>query len=204
MVRRRIGFAPVGITTAVMLACGIALAACQPSHYAVTQDRAYSPSEFHYATANKDVRTVIRGNPFDGPKDRLEAVILDAMQPVNWGFEGPYTPRTRFTTQPDGSANENYRIEVSFRRDDLAAPAAICAGGGGGDSSSPSTAIVARMAFCYQDRLLSTTVGHLDSPEGVYDPRFHRLIARMTRDLFPQRDFREGDVARRNARFGLP
>jgi hypothetical protein len=180
-------------------AVGILVAACQPSHYATVQDQgAYSPSEFRYATANKDVRTIIRGNPFAVPEPAVEAVVLEAMQPVHWGFELAYTPRTHFTTEPDQSANLNYRIEVSFRPADVGAPSLICTGGNpDGVSAEPET-VRARMAFCYREQLLSTTVGTLDGPRGLDDPRFAEMITRMTRDLFPHRDFRDGDDDRRS------
>jgi len=179
-----------------MLAVAGVLAACQPTHYAVTQDRAYSPAEFRFASANKDFRTVISGNPFMAPDSDLESVVIDAMQPRNWGFEQAYTPRTHFTTRPDDSANQDYRVEVSFRAEDVATVTSLCAGQPDATASGQQGMIRARMAFCYRTQMLSTTVGALAEPSGLDDPRFRRLIVRMTRDLFPHREFRKKDTPR--------
>lgn len=174
------------------------LSACEPARYATTQDRIYSPAEFRYASANKDFRTVISGNPFSAPDAQLESVVLEAMQPRNWGFDQAYTPRTRFTTRPNESANEDYRVEVSFLAEDVGNVTSLCAGQPGRAAAAEDGVIRARMAFCFQTQILSTTVGTLTDADGVRDPRFRRLIVGMTRDLFPHREFREGDSRRLN------
>ena len=182
----------------MLMSAGGMLAACGTAHYAATQDRVYSPSEFRYASANKDFRTVITGNPFVEPESALESVVVEAMQPRNWGFDQAQMPRTRFTTDPDESANLDYRVEVSFRAEDVATVTSLCAGQPVASREPEAGTIRARMAFCYRTQILSTTVGTLEEAKGLNDPRFRSLIIRMTRNLFPHRDFRERDTLRRD------
>ena len=80
------------------------LYACQPAVYSLTQDRAYSPSEFKYAAEGKDLNTVVTGNPFDIPDGAFKAMVLEAMQPAHGAFELARTPRTQFSSEPDESA----------------------------------------------------------------------------------------------------
>ena len=52
-----------------------------------------------------------------------------------------------------------------------------------------------RMAFCRGGQILSMTVAEFDGITDPLDGRFQRLVTRLTRDLFPHRDYRGDDGA---------
>lgn len=183
---------------AVALLAAAGLAACQPAVSSVTQDRAYSPSEFRYAAENKTLATVITGNPFAMPKAAFDGAVLAAMQPVNWGFPLARTPRTRFATTPDETSNLDYRVEVLFAPAEESA--ALCDGTARVQALQRQRPIRARMAFCHRTQLLSTSVGRLDEANGPSDPRFRRMVAQMTSALFPHRDDREDAIGEHGLR----
>jgi hypothetical protein len=183
---------------AVALLAAAVLAACQPAVSSVTQDRAYSPSEFRFAAENKALVTVITGNPFAMRKAEFDGAVLAAMQPVNWGFPLARTPRTRFTTTPDETSNLDYRVEVLFAPAE--ASPALCEGTARVKASPRQRPIRARMAFCHRAQLLSTSVGRLDEAASPSDPRFRRMVAQMTSALFPHRDNREDAIGEHGLR----
>jgi hypothetical protein len=88
----------------VPLVALVLLAACSPGVYSVIQERAYSSAELRYAAQDKDLLTVIHGNPFETNDALFREAVLGAMQPANWGFDVAFTPRTRLTDRPDESA----------------------------------------------------------------------------------------------------
>ncbi len=180
---------------AVAVVPALVLYACQPAVYSLTQGRAYSPSEFKYAAEGKDLRTVVKGNPFDIPDGAFEAMVLEAMQPAHWAFELARTPRTRFTSEPDGSAKLDYRVEVDFLAGALVAPGEMCERAEAPAQAAHDGRVQARMVFCYRDQLLSTSVGGLTDVAVADDPRLLRMVARMTRDLFPHRDYRRSSLS---------
>jgi hypothetical protein len=173
------------------------LAACSPGIYSVVQERAYSPAEFRYAAQNKDLLTVIRGNPFETEDALFRDAVVAAMQPENWGFDVAFSPRTRLTEQPDDSARTEYFVAVLFDGSDDEA-LAICRG----DDAAPEGATAAgsetsnaRMAFCRNGQVLSMALAELDGLTDPFGEPFQRLMARLTRELFPQRDYRGDDGA---------
>ena len=144
----------------LLLTCFLTGCAGEPRVYAVIQDRAYSPSEFRVASQHKAFPTIISGNPFPLPDQQVQADILAAMQPANWWFSTAFTP--------DPAA---YCIPTS----DAATKTAM-----GGS-------VTARMAFCRDKMLLSTSHGAVDDIDSSTHPRFQEMITRMTMALFPQR-----------------
>lgn len=181
-IARAIGAAVIGIAL---------LAACDMSVRAVQQDRGgYSPSEFRYAAQNKDLLVEIEGNPFSLPAEDVAARVEAAMQPMHWGFEQAFTPRTRLTRKPGTSANPDYHVAVAFAGRALDEPALMCQALLREPTPAQVTPIRARMAFCRRAQLLSTSYGEIEAATGLNDRRFLSLVSRLTRELFPQRDFR--------------
>lgn len=169
-----------------------ALGGCagEPDIYAIVQDRAYSPSEFKHAAANKAFRTVLAGNPFGKtPTREVHDAVLAAMQPVNWYQPLPFTPHTRFTDAPNGQDNPRYHVVVALNPDESDSDwtGAPCADSAIPPTHGPGDEITARMVFCRDGAPLSLTHGTLDGKAGPDDPRFRRMITRMTMELFPQR-----------------
>jgi hypothetical protein len=179
---------------AVAVAAIAFLVACDASFRGVQQDRGgYSPSEFRYAAQNKDLLVEIVGNPFSLSAEDVAARVEAAMQPGHWGFEQAFTPRTRLTRTPDNSANLDYHVAVVFAGAALDEPIRMCDAPTAEPASAQITTIRARMAFCRRAQLLSTSYGEIEAVAGPDDRRFLGLVSRLTRELFPQRDFRDGD-----------
>lgn len=194
-------------STSLILLLLLALSGCagEPDVYAVIQDRAYSPSEFKAAAANKAVRTVVAGNPFTQttPMRVTHNAVLAAMQPVNWWQPLPFTPKAYFTDTPKGQHNPRYHVVVALNPDDAGSDwyDAPCAGKGAPPTLEPSENLTARMYFCRDTAPLSLSHGTLPAPTSSDDKRFRRMITRMTMALFPQRrDDRDCFNARRKGR----
>ena len=170
----------------------LAAAACEPAVRSVTQSRLYSPTEFRFAAGGKTLYTVIRGNPFDAPQFRVEGAVIAAMQRGMLHTDTALTRRPEFTTDAAAAARPDYRVALVLNPAAGVDAAGLCADSGGAPIAPPGDGIVARMAFCHLDRVLSTSHGTLASAEDPADPRFGRMIAFMTRELFPFRNFRDG------------
>ncbi len=162
----------------------------EPDVYALIQDRAYAPSEFRHAAANKPVRTVIAGNPFPKTTERAaHDAVLAAMQPVNWHQPLPFTPRTYFTDTPKGEHNPRYRVVVALNPDETKNgwKSAPCAEENTPPTLGPLDDHTVRMVFCRDEAPLSISHGTLNGNATPDDKRFRRMIARATMELFPQR-----------------
>lgn len=172
------------IPALILLAAGCA---GEPEVYAIVQDRAYTPSEFRFASQHKDFPTVFSGDLFDRPRREVRDAILAAMQPGNWWFSEAFTPRTRFTDAPAGASP--YRVTVSLNPEQDVGPDRYCTPRDTTPAAGPSGTgeIEVRMAFCVGETLLSTSHGALEDVASPSDPRFRRMITQMTMALFPQR-----------------
>ena len=180
-------------TLAVLLA--LAATACESSVYSVTQDRLYSPARAHYAAGAKSLNTIIRGNPFDSPQDLVNGLIIDEMRRGMRGVDTALRRRPIFTIDAAGDAAGDYLVAVALNPEPGADPASLCADPRGvavSQAAAPAGRIEARMAFCFDGRVLSIAHGVVDGVIDPKDPGFRRLIATMTRALFPFRGFRDG------------
>lgn len=170
----------------------IALAGCagEPQIYSIVQDRAYSPSEFRHAAANKAFRTIIAGNPFDKtPTHKVHDAVLAAMQPANWYQSLPFTPKTYFTDTPKGEHNPRYHVVVALNPDDADGDwaAAPCADDIVPQTLGPRDEYTVRMVFCRDGVPLSISHGALEAPAKSDGARYRGMITRVTMELFPQR-----------------
>lgn len=176
----------------------LAATACDTSVYSVTQNRLYSPARAHFAAGAKNLRTIIRGNPFATPQERVNGLIIDEMRRGMGRVDTALRRRPRFTidTAESGAADSrpDYWVALALNPAAGVDAATLCA-----DPKSvavtPATApvgrIEVRMVFCFDGRVLSTTHGALEGAIDPTDPRFRRMIAAMTRELFPYRKFRD-------------
>ncbi len=177
--------------TSIALFVLLALSGCarEADVYAIVQDRAYSPSEFKHAAANKAFRTVIAGNPFKSAQTRaVHDGVLAAMQTANWWQPLPFTPKTVFTETPKGLHNARYHVVVALNPDEgknwYSAP---CAGQGKPPTLRATEEIKVRMIFCRDTAPLSISHGTLPGPATPDETRYKRMITRLTMELFPQR-----------------
>ena len=166
--------------------------ACQPEVYSVTQDRLYSPSEFRFAAGAKEVFTNIRGNPFGSPDGQFEALVLGAMQRGVQHIDTALVRRPTFTTRRERAARPDYRITLVLNPKEGVGAAEVCSAPDGVAIAPGGGGLRARMVFCRDGRVLSTSFGAITGVDDPADPGFRRMIAHMTRELFPHRAFRDG------------
>jgi len=166
-----------------LVAAVLAVAACAAGGVRLTQQETaptYSPGEFAYVGAGRDLRVVVVGNPFGGDRSGFEKAVTDAMQGEHWG------QRTNFTTTPGASARDRYRVVLLFGpprslngtrlcHDDASTLPSESAGGG----------IVLFAAFCRGKRLRTVIKGHISGATGPGDPAFRELVGQVTNGLFP-------------------
>ena len=166
---------------ALLLLLGLSgLLGCQSSIYSVTQERLYSPGDFHYAAADKALQTVLWGNPSGESDTDFAQRVLTIM--VQTSFDVALVRPARFTTE--GGDRPEYQVVVAFNPDDQTTAADLCAKPAPTLAKRSGNGIEARMAFCWHQRVLSTSYAVLDNLEGPEDPRFGWMIQSLTRELY--------------------
>ncbi len=170
----------------------ILVAGCadQPKFRATIQDRLYDPSEFRHAAGGKPLYTLIRGNPLPESEVPFEALVLSAMTEGTRLFGTVLVRRPKFTTDSNAEGrNPNYNVALIVNGAKVGAGTA-CAAPDQVEVGPSEGDVHVRMVFCQGPHVLSTTRGTLAAVDDPRDPRFRSLISSMTRELFPQRDFR--------------
>lgn len=173
------------------------LAGCagEPDVYGVVQDRTYTPSEFRFAAEHKDFPTAIAGDAFGAPRRVVWDTILSAMQTENWWNGQIFNPRSHFTDTP-ATKDSPYLVTVLLNPPDKVSPSTYCQVQDhplAKSAPSKSGTVSVRMAFCKSGVLLSTSRGWVENVTSPDDPRFRKMITRMTMELFPQRVDRYDD-----------
>ena len=168
---------------AVLSVAGLTLAACgggavivQPPHV-----RSYDPGMLRYAISKGAILTEVVGNPFDVPKEEVDAAVTGSMTGATFGRQAS------FKTQVSTDYNSPYRI-VFLLDPALGAQAnRLCSEPGQPTATRPDR-IRAMAAFCGSDRVITSIVGSTIKVRGPRDPAFSELIRRMTMNLFPIQD----------------
>lgn len=175
----------------------LATTACASSVYSLTQDRLYSLARAHFAVGEKNLNTVIRGNPFEASQDVVNGLIIDEMRRGLSHTDTPLRRRPVFTIdggdENAGETRPGYVVALAFNPEAGTDAATLCAETrdvAASPTTDPAGRIVARMVFCFDGRVLSTAHGVIDGANDPKDPRFRRMIATMTRELFPLRNNR--------------
>lgn len=177
-------------------------AACESSVYSVTQNRLYSPSRVFFAAGAEQFRTIIRGNPFVAPQEMVYDLIIHDMRLGLRRADTALRRRPRFTidtsdtgvSSDSGDSRSDYWVALALNPAAGTDAATLCADPWGvttAPATTPAGRIEARMVFCFDGRVLSTSHGVLEQAIDPNDQRFHRMIATMTRELFPYRKFRD-------------
>ena len=182
------------LSHALVALSALSLAACETSVYSVTQERLYSPARAHFASGVKDLPTFIRGNPFEASQELIDAMLIQDMRHGMLGVDTALRRRPNFTIDGAGSGSSGYWVALALNPAAGVDAATLCADPKNVEISKAPVRegrIEARMVFCYDGRVLSTSHGVLDGAIDRNDPRFHRMIASMTRELFPFRKFRD-------------
>lgn len=174
-------------TAAMTLAAGflIFVAGCADRSYVYNASvtSGYSPTQYNFAAGGRDLETVIEGNPFDIEKERFDEAVTTALNRFP-----PVIQPTNFTTTPGENAREGYR--AVFRFDVPVAVNSLAMCDRPRDVPVVDTGDTLRVAgaFCRGGRTLSAATGQLDGVEGIDDPRFEALLARVVDALFPLLD----------------
>ena len=177
---------------AALLAGGCALA----SMSRITEDPPtllYSPTHFIAASSGRDFEVEIQGDPFPVSEAKFAQVVTRAMQA---GYTGP---ATHFTTTPDTSAEDGYRIVLVFNPASGFPNAQLCTGQKFPTKLplSRGAPVVVQAAYCAPG-LASYLTGYtgvatslsawLPAAQGLDDPAFTKLIADITLSLLPLRN----------------
>jgi hypothetical protein len=160
-----------------------------PRTYGETVNSAYSPTEFGFGAARRDLWTQMRGDPFGLGDQAFQAGVIDIL-----AHHPPKPQPATFTTDPGDDADTDYRVvflfdpPVSFTSGELCRlPLDLPKGGG---SAKPLNAAA---AFCRGQGTLTAVRGSLDLAAGLDDPAFDALIGQMVDELFPSADPDEDD-----------
>lgn len=144
-------------------------------------------SLFTYAAADRDLTTVVVGNPFPMPRPAVERAITDAMQGNHHG------PRTRFTTTPSETARPSYRVVMMFDPPATLNTYALC---GDPAALSPSPASGGEMrlwtAFCAAGKIVTEVRTRMPRVASPTDPAFRQAVANTTWRLWPEIDPNRG------------
>ena len=169
----------------------LGLAGCvgQPITYGEFVQTTYSPTEFGYGAARRDLWTQFRGNPFDLSDDDFRDAMIDIL-----AHHPPRPQPTNFTIDPGPSADTDYRVVFVFDPPVKLLQTRLCRLPlelPKGDAKARPLNVAA--AFCRNEGVLTAVRGRLDYIESIEDPAFDALIGQLVYDLFPNVDPTEDD-----------
>ena len=149
-----------------------------------SQAPSYSPDDFSRLAGGRECPVVVRGNPFADQgwsDDDFAAAVIAAMQGRNPG------PTTRFTAETSREGHPAHRIILSFNAGATVTAAELCAASKGHRSEpiGPNGKLHVIAAWCRNGAVASECSGWIAGVTAPTDRRFARLIAQVTRDLFP-------------------
>ncbi|MDH3228607.1 MAG: hypothetical protein OEN55_02330 [Alphaproteobacteria bacterium] len=163
---------------ALMLVTG-----CATGGVSLTQQdisASYSPGEFAYAGAGRDLRVVVVGNPFGGGRAAFESAVTGAMQGRHWG------QAVNFTTMPGANARTSYRVVLLFGPPATLNAMRLCREEESALPTIPAAdEVVLFGAFCRGGGSLTTIKGRVPGAANPQDPAFRDLVGRVTNGLFP-------------------
>lgn len=174
-----------------LLAILLTAAACAPGNVRLYLQDAhpyYSPGDFAYAAAGRDLHVVVVGNPFGSDQAAFGRAVTDAMQGRHWG------QRTNFTTTPGPDARIRYRVVLLFDPPVTLSGARLCRRP---DAALPTESADGKIelygAFCRGKKSLTEIKGRIAGATGPDDPAFRELVGQVTNGLFSPDRGRNGD-----------
>jgi len=166
-----------------LLVAVLAVAGCAAGNVRLTQrdiSSTYSPGEFAYVAAGRDMWVVVAGDPFGGDAAAFETAVMDAMQGRHWG------QRTNFTTTPGASARTRYRVVLLFDPPRGLNGSKLCSEAPSAlPSESGGEEIVLFAALCRGKKLRTQIKGQISRAAGPNDPPFRELVGQVTTGLLP-------------------
>jgi hypothetical protein len=149
----------------------------------------YRPTEFGYGAGQRDLTTVVHGDPFPGSEQQFQAAfvaLLNRHQPI--------LQATHFTLTPGDSARPIYRA-VYLLDYAHAIPDHICHKRLDIEPVDLGSTVRVTAAFCWRESYLSTVTGEVEA-DGIDDPKFESLIGQINLLLFPPIDPTRNDRRR--------
>lgn len=138
----------------------------------------YDYNTFNLYHRNRDTLVVIHGNPLGMDEAAFATAVTDAMQTRNSAIH------THFTTKSGGSTENNLRVVLAFNKQP--GNAGLCEGTPTRDIPTPGKSITQVYgAWCWSDRPEMEVIAYVSPITSVSDPRFLKLVADATRELFP-------------------
>ncbi len=168
--------AVLSVASVVLAACGGGAVKVQPPYIG-----SYHPEMLQYAISRGAILTEVVGNPFDVPKEEVDAAVARSMTGATFGRQA------RFTTKAPPGYGSPYRVVVLLNPALGAQANRLCSDPGQPTSAWPNR-IRAMAAFCSGDRAITSIAGSTAKVQGPGDSAFGELIRRMTSDLFPIQD----------------
>jgi hypothetical protein len=136
-------------------------------------------SAFRFSGADRDFRTSVVGNPFDGPRAETEQAVIAAMQGQDKGM------RTNFTLTPR-SAYKNNHIVMMFNPPGYRAEKGACRTSGDHSGRNTGGKMVLAAIYCDGDRLVYAVAVSRDAVKSPNDPQFRRFVSELM-DFFVPR-----------------
>ena len=172
----------------VLLLAAAAVAACDYNHRRSYVEPTYRPSLFNYAAGGRDLEVQTVGNPYAarglGDQDFPEFIVA-SMQGHNLGQP------TNFTTAPGDTARDQYKVVIVFNPVEPATYRSLCEGEA--QSGPTEEKVRVKAAFCQGgrssgERVLTGVRADVVAEAGPNSDAFQRMMAGVTRDLFPLQD----------------
>ena len=140
---------------------------------------AYTPSVLNYAATHGGVLVELLGNPFDAPKEDLEAAVTAAMTGSHFG------PRVDFVTEAPEDFVSPYRVVLLFDAAPHHTAIKLCKTDPELFEATSGEPVRVHAALCAKRKPLTAVSGRVSAPGGPGDPRFRALIGQITVNLFP-------------------
>lgn len=149
-----------------------------------SQAPSYRQEDFLRLAGMRDCPVVVRGNPFAarGCDDtRFAAAVVAAMRGQAPG------PDARFTLAAADDARGDHRVVVAFNAALTVGAADLCGGAGAiaADPIGTDGRVRVLAAWCRNGAVASECSGWTGGVQAPTDRRFTRLLAQVTRELFP-------------------
>jgi hypothetical protein len=145
----------------------------------------YSVDDFARVAGGRDCLVAVHGNPFSRhgcDDDAFASAVVAAMQRQNLG------PATSFTTRPSSRMDPHHHVALLFNGDatlraaDLCSATGLC---GETEPLGPNGRFRVLAAWCRDGAVLAEVSGWSEGVRAPGDRHFARLIAQVTRELFP-------------------
>jgi len=174
--------AAVGTTLFAAACTGVA------TSYYVDNDTSYYPEFVQYASANGEMATEIRGNPFGAPGRGDSEAIAAALSLPGW-----FAP-VRFTTRPSDRGRAIHRVVMIFNPVNPAPGGRVACRDPDAVAVAPgSSEMRVQLALCSGDSRMSEAIVVGPAGGGPTDPAFQATINAGLMELMPPQDYRDLD-----------